>query len=64
MSFDRVFQERTRFQRAIFLTSATFLARQESKMSEGQQRKIIHIDCDSFFASVEMRDDPAFAAAP
>ena len=24
-------------------------------------RKIIHCDCDSFYASVEMRDDPALA---
>ena len=53
-----------RFQRAIFLTCATFLARREPKMSEGQQRKIIHIDCDSFFASVEMRDDPSLRGRP
>ena len=33
-------------------------------MSEGQQRKIIHIDCDSFFASVEMRDDPSLRGRP
>jgi DNA polymerase IV len=28
------------------------------------QRKIIHCDCDSFFASVEIRDDPSLAALP
>lgn len=22
------------------------------------QRKIIHVDCDCFFAAIEMRDDP------
>jgi DNA polymerase-4 len=27
-------------------------------------RKIIHCDCDSFYASVEMRDDPALADLP
>ena len=29
-----------------------------------QQRKIIHADCDSFFASVEMRDDPSLRDQP
>ncbi len=28
------------------------------------QRKIIHCDCDCFFAAVEMRDDPALAEIP
>ncbi|TWD99003.1 DNA polymerase-4 [Pseudomonas sp. AG1028] len=28
------------------------------------QRKIIHIDCDAFYASVEMRDNPALADKP
>jgi len=28
------------------------------------QRKIIHCDCDCFYAAVEMRDDPALAALP
>ena len=27
-------------------------------------RKIIHCDCDSFFASVEMRDDPNLQDVP
>lgn len=31
---------------------------------ESPQRKIIHADCDSFFASVEMRDDPTLKDLP
>ena len=27
-------------------------------------RKIIHIDCDCFFAAIEMRDDPRLAGRP
>lgn len=33
-------------------------------MDQAGQRKIIHIDCDSFFASVEMRDDPSLRGRP
>lgn len=33
-------------------------------MDQAAQRKIIHIDCDSFFASVEMRDDPSLRGRP
>jgi DNA polymerase-4 len=29
-----------------------------------QQRKIIHCDCDCFYAAVEMRDDPSLATLP
>ncbi|MDI6524512.1 DNA polymerase IV [Pseudomonas otitidis] len=28
------------------------------------QRKIIHIDCDCFYASIEMRDDPSLVGRP
>lgn len=31
---------------------------------EGMQRKIIHIDCDCFYAAVEMRDDPTLRSGP
>ncbi|MDF3932827.1 DNA polymerase IV [Pseudomonas citronellolis] len=29
-----------------------------------RQRKIIHIDCDCFYAAIEMRDDPSLAGKP
>ena len=33
-------------------------------MSEPQQRKIIHCDCDCFYAAIEMRDDPRLRGRP
>lgn len=27
-------------------------------------RKIIHVDCDCFYAAIEMRDDPRLAGRP
>lgn len=33
-------------------------------MTQANQRKIIHVDCDCFYAAVEMRDNPALADKP
>ncbi|MBH3356430.1 DNA polymerase IV, partial [Pseudomonas stutzeri] len=33
-------------------------------MSQTALRKIIHIDCDCFYAAIEMRDDPSLARPP
>lgn len=33
-------------------------------VSEPRPRKIVHIDCDCFYAAIEMRDDPSLARRP
>ena len=33
-------------------------------MSEAETRKIIHVDMDAFYASVEQRDNPALQGCP
>lgn len=36
----------------------------QTSLDDNVQRKIIHIDMDSFFASVEMRDEPSYKGIP
>ena len=35
-----------------------------SERNQPRQRKIIHCDCDCFYASIEMRDNPALRGKP
>lgn len=44
--------------------AGTQLAEQPSDLNGTTQRKVIHIDCDCFFAAVEMRENPALREVP
>ncbi len=37
---------------------------QDSATDSERPRKIVHLDCDCFYASVEMRDDPSLRGRP
>jgi len=44
--------------------SAEVPAVAEAESAAVTQRKVIHIDCDCFFAAVEMRENPALRELP
>ncbi|MAK91457.1 MAG: DNA polymerase IV [Oleibacter sp.] len=43
---------------------AAVLPEPQAEQLPAQKRKVIHIDCDCFFASVEMRENPALRDVP
>jgi uncharacterized protein len=47
-----------------FVVHALFHARYSARMSSDSMRKVIHLDLDAFFASVEQRDNPDLRGRP